>query len=86
MRSMATNSGMAVSSASTHTSDGPAIMSMPTSPFTSFFAAATNALPGPVTLLTAGMVSVPYAMAAMACAPPTLKMRSTPAALAATSV
>ena len=41
MRSMATSDGSAVLSATTHTSDGPAIMSMPTSPDTIFFAAAT---------------------------------------------
>ena len=46
-------------------------MSMPTSPLTSFFAAATNALPGPVILSTGAICSVPYASAAMACAPPT---------------
>ncbi len=59
MRSMATRRGSAVSSATTHTSDGPAIMSMPTSPDTIFLAAATKALPGPVTLSTGAMVSVP---------------------------
>ena len=41
MRSMATSAGSAVESATPHTSDGPAIMSMPTSPDTTFFAAAT---------------------------------------------
>ncbi len=45
---------------------------MPTSPITSFFAAVTYALPGPVILSTRGMVAVPYASAATACAPPTL--------------
>ncbi len=34
-------------------------MSMPTLPLTSFLAAATNALPGPVILLTRGTDSVP---------------------------
>ena len=56
---MATMAGLAVSSATTHTSDGPAIMSIPTSPETIFFAAATNALPGPVILHTGLMDSVP---------------------------
>ena len=51
--------GSAVSSATTHTSEGPAIISIPTSPETIFFAAATNALPGPVILQTGSMVSVP---------------------------
>ena len=46
-------------SATTHTSEGPAIMSMPTSPDTTFFAAATYALPGPVILSTGAMDSVP---------------------------
>ena len=59
MRSMATSRGSAVSSATTQTSDGPAIMSMPTSPETSFLAAATKALPGPVILATGRMASVP---------------------------
>lgn len=34
-------------------------MSMPTSPETIFFAAATNALPGPVIFATFWMLSVP---------------------------
>ena len=69
---MATSDGSAVSSATTHTSEGPAIMSMPTSPETIFFAAATYALPGPVILATGAMLSVPYASAPTACAPPTV--------------
>ena len=64
--------GLAVASASTQTSDGPATMSMPTSPDTICLAAATKALPGPVILSTRGMVSVPYASAATAWAPPTI--------------
>ena len=48
-----------------------------------FLASATNALPGPTILSTFGTVSVPYASAAMAWAPPTLRMRSTPATFAA---
>lgn len=38
-----------------------------------------KALPGPTILSTAGIVSVPYAMAAIAWAPPTRKMRPAPA-------
>ena len=59
MRSMATSAGSAVSSATTQTSEGPAIISMPTSPETIFLAAATYALPGPVILHTGSMDSVP---------------------------
>ena len=44
---------------------------MPTRPETSSFAAVTQRLPGPTILSTAGIVSVPYARAAIACAPPT---------------
>ena len=59
IKSMATRRASAVASATTQTSDGPAIMSIPTSPDTTFLAAATYALPGPVILSTGRMVSVP---------------------------
>ena len=58
---------------------------MPTSPKSIFLAAVTKTLPGPHSMSTAGTVSVPYAMAAIACAPPMPKTRSTPAMSAATS-
>ena len=48
----ATTSAFAVSSAITKTSDGPAIISIPTLPKTCLFAAATYELPGPVILST----------------------------------
>ena len=44
-------------------------------PTTSAFAAATYALPGPTILSTRGTVAVPYASAAMACAPPSRSSR-----------
>ena len=55
MRSAATTIGSAVESASTQTSEGPATMSIPTSPETRRFAAATYALPGPVIFSTRGI-------------------------------
>ena len=64
-------------------SDTPAIMSMPTVPKTRRFAAATYAFPGPQILSTAGIVAVPYASAAIACAPPMVKTRVTCARCAA---
>ena len=60
-------------------------MSMPTVPKTRRLAAATYALPGPTILSTAGIVAVPYASAAIACAPPIAKARVTPARCAAAS-
>ena len=51
---------------------------------TNNLAAVTQALPGPNSLSHFGIDAVPYAMAAMACAPPTLKTCSTPALRAAT--
>ncbi len=54
------------------------------SPATSCFAAVTQALPGPKILSTLGIEAVPYAIAAIACAPPTLKTVSTPHNCAAT--
>src|ERR1700722_19287354 len=49
------------------------------------FAAVTQAFPGPKILLTRGIVSVPYDIAAIAWAPPTLKTVSIPQSWAATS-
>ena len=46
-------------------------------------AAATYLLPGPTILSTWGIVAVPYAIAAMPCAPPTRNSRLTPASSAA---
>ncbi len=69
--SLATNAGSAVSSARTSSSLGPARKSIATSPCTSAFAAVTHLLPGPTTFCTRSICSVPYAIAAMACAPPT---------------
>ena len=46
----------------------------------------TNTLPGPHILSTCGTLSVPNAIAAIACAPPMPNSRSTPAASAAASV
>src|SRR5207244_5794524 len=57
----------------------------PTVPNTRRLAAATYALPGPQILSTAGIVAVPYARAAIACAPPTVNNRVTPARCAAAS-
>ena len=54
-------------------------MSIPTWPNTARLAAATKRLPGPVILSTPGTVSVPYAKAATACAPPMVNTRVTPA-------
>ena len=69
----------------TTVSVGPYSPSMPTSPYTCFFANVTKILPGPQMMSTRGTVSVPNAMAAMAWAPPMRNMRSTPAMSAATS-
>mmetsp|Transcript_3742 Transcript_3742/g.15167 ORF Transcript_3742/g.15167 Transcript_3742/m.15167 type:complete len:204 (+) Transcript_3742:969-1580(+) len=81
-RSAATWDGCASLSAMTSTSEGPAGMSMDTiaSEFCSvIFAAVTNWLPGPKILSTLGQVSVPWPIAATACAPPALRMCVTPA-------
>ena len=58
-RSAATQAGSLPPSESTRISLGPAIMSMPTWPNTLRLAVATKMPPGPTTLSTAGMVSVP---------------------------
>ena len=64
--------GSANLSATILTSDGPATISIPTSPKTSFFAQATKVLPGPTILSTFSNFFVPYANAAIVCAPPVL--------------
>src|SRR4029079_14917130 len=71
--------------AMTSTSDAPATMSMPTTPKTRRLAAATYALPGPQILSTAVIVGAPSASEAMACAPPIVNARDTPATCAAAS-
>ena len=82
-KSAAAKRGFVFPSATIKISLGPAIISIETWPNTCFFASATNALPGPTILSTFGTDSVPYANAAIACAPPTLKILSIPAILAA---
>ena len=63
----------------TITSEGPAGMSMATAlPASICFAVVTYWLPGPKILSTLGTLSVPYAMAATACAPPIVNILSTP--------
>ena len=62
--------GSAVSSATMSTSVGPATRSIPTSPNSCRFASATNALPGPASIETGAIVSVPTASAAIAWMPP----------------
>ena len=64
--------GLALSSINANISEGPAGNSISTSPYTNFLAVATNIFPGPTILSTDGINSVEYAMAAIACAPPTL--------------
>ncbi|CAB4529767.1 unannotated protein [freshwater metagenome] len=59
-------------------SDGPAIKSIAVSTETNFFAAATKAFPGPTIRVTRDIDSVPYAKAAIACAPPICVMYSIP--------
>ena len=85
-KSAAMISASELPSAITRISLGPAIISIETCPNTCFFASATKALPGPTILSTRGMLSVPYASAATACAPPILKIRSTPAISAAAMI
>src|SRR5579884_296850 len=71
------NSGSAASSATTSSSDGPARPSIEQAPYTCRFASVTHTLPGPTILSTRAIVSVPYAAAAIACAPPTAYNSST---------
>ena len=52
---------------------------MPTWPNTCFLASATKAFPGPAIMSTGWIVSVPYAIAPIACAPPIRKISSAPA-------
>src|SRR4051812_6608945 len=69
--STAAHSAGALPSATTTTSDGPANDDgTPTRPATSRLATATYTLPGPTITSTGRIDSVPYAMAAIACAPP----------------
>src|SRR5665811_1432983 len=68
------------------TSLGPASRSTVTYSLTMRLAAATYRLPGPAIIRHRGTVSVPYAIAAMACAPPTLNTRYPPTRPAAASV
>ena len=56
---MAIQSGSVLPSHTMRISDGPATMSMPTTPNTRRLAAATYALPGPTILSTCGTVDVP---------------------------
>ena len=51
---------------------------MPTGPNTCRFASLTKAFPGPTIFSTLGTLSVPNAIAAIACAPPIRKIRSAP--------
>ena len=66
--------GFEDSSANITTSLGPAMVSIPTKPDTSFLAVATYIFPGPTILSTLGIVCVPNVKAAMPCAPPILKI------------
>ena len=84
-RSAATQAAGTDPSVRTRISDGPAGISMATSPNTASLAAVTKALPGPKILSTRRTDSVPYAMAAIACAPPTAWTSVTPASPAAAS-
>ena len=58
---------------------------MPTSPKSCCLASVTKTFPGPKILSARGIVSVPSASAAIACAPEARKTRCTPASSAATS-
>ena len=68
------------------TSLGPAGRSIPTEPATRSFMAVTQRFPGPTILSTRPIVSVPYASAATACAPPTAYTSSIPSSHAAARV
>jgi hypothetical protein len=65
---------------------GPAWKSIAQSGATSALAAATHALPGPTILSARVIDAVPYASAAMACAPPSLSTRVAPASMAAQQI
>ena len=71
-RSYATNSGSVLESTIIPSSVGPAIISMEVSSLTIALAILTNFPPGPTILSTFCIDFVPYANAAIACAPPTL--------------
>mmetsp|Transcript_4783 Transcript_4783/g.13778 ORF Transcript_4783/g.13778 Transcript_4783/m.13778 type:complete len:210 (-) Transcript_4783:565-1194(-) len=91
MRSAATTFGLAVSSQMTNTSDGPASMSIPHLPLTIDLAAVTHLFPGPqITshrgISTPSVGAMPYAIAPIACAPPTQRKVSTSAMWAAAIV
>ena len=86
-RSAATNSALLAASAITHTSEGPAGISIATScNDTCCLAAMTYWLPGPKILYTFGTDCVPYAIAPIACTPPILNTLSTPTTLAAARI
>ena len=71
IRSSAISSGSAPAPAAiTASSLGPAMPSIPTWPTTWRFASCTYGLPGPTITSTGRTDSVPYASAAIACAPP----------------
>ena len=76
----------AVASAITTTSLGPAGRSIAHALETSSFAAVTQRFPGPTILSTRAIVSVPYASAAIAWAPPTAYTSSIPSSRAVASV
>ena len=76
----------AVASAIRTTSLGPAGRSIAHALETSSLAAVTHWLPGPTILSTGSIVSVPYASAATACAPPTAYTSSMPSSRATASV
>ena len=65
-KSAAMKLGFAVSSAIIATSEGPATISIPTSPKTMDLAAATYSFPGPTILSTGSMPAIPYARVAIA--------------------
>src|SRR4051794_7893526 len=82
--SIAASCGRTEPSPTTTTSDGPANDDgTPTTPATSRLARATYTLPGPTMTSTGRIVSVPYAIAATAWAPPMASTVSTPAIAAA---
>ncbi len=83
--SEAMTEGLAVLSAIMRISLGPAGRSIATSLLTCIFAAVTKMFPGPTILSTLGTVSVPYAIAAIACTPPIRYMSVAPAMSAATT-
>ena len=85
-KSAATISLFASLSAITKTSLGPAGISMAAPSavmLTCSFASVTHAFPGPNNLSHFGTLSVPNAIAAIACTPPSLKTRLMPQSLAA---